>query len=50
MSISDDESDTPFSASLSGSDLQLVYYKRKLFICNWITSLTENEFTLISIV
>ena len=25
MSVSDDESDTPFSASLSGSDLQLVY-------------------------
>ena len=25
MSVSDDESDTPFSASLSGSDLQLIY-------------------------
>ena len=25
MSVSDDESDTPFSASLSGSDLELVY-------------------------
>ena len=27
MSVSDDESDTPFSASLSGSDLELVYSK-----------------------
>ena len=25
MSVSDDESDTPFSASLSGSDVELIY-------------------------
>ena len=44
MSVSDDESDTPFSASLSGSDLELIYSNANSSSIG--LHLTENHFQL----
>ena len=42
MSVSDDESDTPFSASLSGSDVELIYSNANSSSIG--LHLTENDF------